>query len=75
EETPVGHTARVEDLDLTGLDTPAEDVKEALYPDPELWAHDVADGREYLEGLGSRVPQELFDQLDQLAERVKAARS
>ncbi|PAT12798.1 phosphoenolpyruvate carboxykinase (GTP) [Corynebacterium hadale] len=75
EETPVGHTARVEDLDLTGLDTPAEDVAEALYPDPELWAHDVADGREYLEGLGSRVPQELFDQLDQLAERVKAARS
>ncbi|PAT08169.1 phosphoenolpyruvate carboxykinase (GTP) [Corynebacterium hadale] len=75
EETPVGHTARVEDLDLTGLDTPAEDVKEALYPDPELWAHDVADGRDYLEGLGSRVPQELFDQLDQLAERVKAARS
>ncbi|MGV0375057.1 phosphoenolpyruvate carboxykinase (GTP) [Corynebacterium hadale] len=74
EETPVGHTARVEDLDLTGLDTPAEDVKEALYPDPELWAHDVADGREYLEGLGSRVPQELFDQLDQLSERVKAAR-
>ena len=75
EETPVGHTARVEDLDLTGLDTPAEDVKEALYPDPELWAHDVADGRDYLEGLGSRVPQELFDQLDQLSERVKAARS
>ncbi|CAM4273087.1 MULTISPECIES: phosphoenolpyruvate carboxykinase (GTP) [Corynebacterium] len=75
EETPVGHTARVEDLDLTGLDTPAKDVKEALYPDPELWAHDVADGREYLEGLGSRVPQELFDQLDQLSERVKAARS
>ena len=75
EETPVGHTARVEDLDLTGLDTPAEDVKEALYPDPELWAHDVADGREYLESLGSRVPQELFDQLDQLSERVKAARS
>ncbi|WP_267208013.1 phosphoenolpyruvate carboxykinase (GTP) [Corynebacterium sp. Marseille-P8863] len=75
EETPVGHTARVEDLDLTGLDTPAEDVKEALYPDPELWAHDVADGREYLEGLGSRVPKELFDQLDQLSERVKAARS
>ena len=75
EETPVGHTARVEDLDLTGLDTPAEDVKEALYPDPELWANDVEDARSYLEGLGSRVPQELFDQLDQLAERVKAARS
>ena len=75
DQTPVGNTAKVEDLDLTGLDTPVEDVKEALYPDPELWAHDVEDGREYLEGLGSRVPKELFDQLDQLSERVKAARS
>ncbi|MCT2339546.1 phosphoenolpyruvate carboxykinase (GTP) [Corynebacterium sp. p3-SID1056] len=75
DQTPVGNTAKVEDLDLTGLDTPVEDVKEALYPDPELWAHDVEDAREYLEGLGSRVPQELFDQLDQLSERVKAARS
>ena len=75
DQTPVGNTAKVEDLDLSGLDTPAEDVKEALYPDPELWANDVEDARSYLEGLGSRVPQELFDQLDQLAERVKAARS
>ena len=75
DQTPVGNTAKVEDLDLTGLDTPVEDVKEALYPDPELWAHDVEDAREYLEGLGSRVPKELFDQLDQLSERVKAARS
>ena len=75
DKTPVGNTAKVEDLDLTGLDTPVEDVKEALYPDPELWAHDVEDAREYLEGLGSRVPKELFDQLDQLSERVKAARS
>ena len=75
DQTPVGNTAKVEDLDLTGLDTPVEDVKEALYPDPELWAHDVEDAREYLEGLGSRVPKELFDQLDQLSERVKEARS
>lgn len=73
EETVVGYTARAEDLDLTGLDTPIEDVREALTADPELWKEDVADSRRYLESLGSRVPQEIFDQLKKLDERVQAA--
>ena len=73
DETVVGYTARAEDLDLTGLDTPVEDVREALTADPELWKEDVADSRRYLEGLGSRVPQEIFDQLAKLDERVQAA--
>ena len=72
-DTVVGHTARAEDLDLTGLDTPIEDVREALTADPELWKEDVADSRRYLEGLGPRVPQEIFDQLQQLDERIHAA--
>ena len=73
EETVVGYTARAEDLDLTGLDTPIEDVREALTADPELWKEDVADSRRYLESLGTRVPQEIFDQLAKLDERVQAA--
>ena len=72
-ETVVGHTARAEDLDLTDLDTPIEDVREALYPNPELWKADLEESRDYLEELGSRVPQEIFDELDQLGERIKIA--
>ncbi len=72
-ETVVGHTARAEDLDLTGLDTPIEDVREALYPDPELWKADLEESREYLEELGTRVPEEIFNELDQLGERIKIA--
>ncbi|MEX3504339.1 phosphoenolpyruvate carboxykinase (GTP) [Corynebacterium sp. LK2510] len=75
EETLVGYTARAEDLDLDGLDTPIEDVREALYPDPELWAVDIEDSRNYLEGLGTRVPQEIFDELDKLEKRAEAARA
>ena len=44
-----------------------------LTADPELWKEDVADSRRYLEGLGSRVPQEIFDQLKKLDERIHAA--
>ena len=74
DETVVGYTARAEDLDLTGLDTPIEDVREALTADPELWKEDVADSRRYLESLGSRIPQEIFDQLKKLDERIHAAK-
>ena len=74
EESVVGYTARAEDLDLDGLDTPIEDVREALTADPELWKEDVADSRRYLESLGSRIPEEIFDQLKKLDERIHAAK-
>ena len=48
-------------------------MREALYPSPELWKADLEESREYLEELGSRVPQEIFDELDQLGERIKIA--
>ena len=74
EESVVGYTARAEDLDLDGLDTPIEDIREALTADPELWKEDVADSRRYLEGLDSRIPEEIFDQLKKLDERIHAAK-
>lgn len=73
DETLVGYTARAEDLDMTGLDTPLEDVKEALYPDPELWKGDIEDSEAYLRSLGDRVPEEIFQQLSALRERAEKA--
>ena len=72
EETVVGQTARAEDLDLTGLDTPIEDVKEALSAPAEDWARDVADDEENLAFLGPRVPNEVHEQLGKLKERIEA---
>ena len=72
EETVVGHTARAEDLDLTGLDTPLEDVKEALTAPAADWERDVADNEEYLAFLGPRVPNEVHEQLGKLKERIEA---
>ena len=69
EETVVGHTARAEDLDLSGLDTP---IEEALSAPAEDWARDVADDEEYLAFLGPRVPNEVHEQLGKLKERIEA---
>lgn len=72
EDTVIGSTARAEDLDLTGLDTPLEDIKEALGVDPAEWGGDLEDNLEYLRFLGPRVPQELHDQLDALKTRIES---
>ncbi len=73
ETTVVGNTARAEDLDLSGLDTPIEDVKEALSAPAEKWAADVASNEEYLKFLGERVPAEIHEQLAQLKQRIESA--
>ena len=64
DETVAGHVARAEDLDLSGLDTPVEDVREALAVNPEEFAADFEEGKEYLGTLGDRIPQEIFDELE-----------
>jgi len=64
EETVAGNVARAEDLDLEGLDTPIEDVREALAVNPEEFRADFEEGKEYLETLGDRIPQEIFDELE-----------
>ena len=75
KETVVGYTARAEDLDLSGLDTPIEDVKEALKAPAEKWQGDLADNEEWLKSLGDRMPQEMWDELDALKARVKERES
>ena len=64
DETVAGNVARAEDLDLSGLDTPIEDVREALAVNPEEFAADFEEGKEYLGTLGDRIPQEIFDEVE-----------
>lgn len=73
-ETVIGHTANAEDMDLTGLDIDIEDVKAALAVYPQDWERDIEDNKDYLNFLGSRVPQELHTQLDALAQRIADAK-
>lgn len=72
EDTVVGHTARAEDLDLIGLDTPMEDIRESLSAPAADWTRDLEDNEEYLKNLGDRIPQEIFGQLAKLRERIEA---
>lgn len=73
DATVAGLTARVEDIDLSGLDTPVADVEEALTAPPEQWARDIPDGEAWLEKLGSRVPREVHEEFEALKKRINDA--
>ncbi|MBP3088535.1 phosphoenolpyruvate carboxykinase (GTP) [Corynebacterium sp. sy017] len=73
QETIAGYTARVEDLDLEGLDTPLADVEEALSAPVSAWEQELEDNEKYLEFLGPKVPQEIHAEFAALKERIAQA--
>ena len=72
-ESVMGNVARAEDIDLTGLDIDKADVEAVLEVDPADWARGIEGNSEYLQWLGSRVPQEILDEFEAFKERVENA--
>ena len=71
KETPIGYVPFVKDLDLDGLDLDEKVVEGLLDVDAKLWLEDVAGIREFYAQVGSRVPKELYDELNALEARLK----
>ncbi|MBR6053437.1 MAG: phosphoenolpyruvate carboxykinase (GTP) [Clostridia bacterium] len=69
--TPIGYVPFVKDLDLEGLDLDEKVVEGLLDVDAKLWLEDVAGIREFYAQVGSRVPKELYDELNALEDRLK----
>jgi len=59
QETKLGHVPRTADLDLTGLDVPAERVEQALAVSNHEWKAELLSAHEWLEKLGPTVPKAL----------------
>ena len=70
DETAAGITARAADIDMTGLDTPIEDVEAALAVNPEEWRRELPLITEWLEFCGPKVPAEVHEQFAALKERL-----
>ncbi|WP_295652926.1 phosphoenolpyruvate carboxykinase (GTP) [uncultured Dietzia sp.] len=70
EETAAGITARAADIDMTGLDTPIEDVEAALAVNPEEWRRELPLITEWLEFCGPKVPAEVHEEFAALKERL-----
>jgi phosphoenolpyruvate carboxykinase (GTP) len=69
-ETPIGFVPPADGLDLTGLDTPFEDVEAALRVDPEEWRAEIPQVAEWFGKFGDKLPGVLWAELDALKARL-----
>ncbi|NLY99266.1 MAG: phosphoenolpyruvate carboxykinase (GTP) [Pirellulaceae bacterium] len=69
-QTPIGQMPRDGDLDLEGLDIPAEDFAELMEVDRRAFNDDLDDAEEYLARFGDRVPKRLRAQLEAQRKRL-----
>jgi len=69
-ETPIGLMPKPEDLDLSGLAIPDEDLRELLRVDVDAWKAEIPDIEQHYAKFGDRLPERLAKQLKELAKRL-----
>lgn len=72
-DTPIGRMPSPDALDLSGLDLAPEVLEELLRVDIPGWKAEIPLISEYFEQFGDRLPQELWDELKNLEQRLDKA--
>jgi phosphoenolpyruvate carboxykinase (GTP) len=69
-ETPIGLVPNLEDLNLEGLDIPADKVEKLFEVNPGEWDKELNEVKGFLEQFGDRLPREIWDEYKALASRI-----
>jgi phosphoenolpyruvate carboxykinase (GTP) len=69
-DTPIGVVPRPEDLQLDGLDVPADALAAALHVDVDEWRRELPSIRDDFSKFGSRLPDAVREELDALEARL-----
>ncbi|MDH4161964.1 MAG: phosphoenolpyruvate carboxykinase (GTP) [Nitrospirota bacterium] len=69
-ETPIGLMPKEGDLDLSGLDIPAENMKELMSIDLTAWKNEIPDIEKHFATFGNRLPERLTKQLAEMKRRM-----
>jgi len=72
-ETPIGFLPSHGALTLDGLNISPERVEELLRVNPSIWAEEHTQAAQFLDTLGSRLPQELREENARAGERLAHA--
>ena len=70
EETPIGHVPTAADLDLAGLDAPAEAIAAALAFDADEWRAELPLIEQWFTKIGDKLPTPLRDEFEALKQRL-----
>ena len=68
--TPIGLLPNDGDLDLSGLDLPKENMEELMKIDLNAWKEELPDIEKHFAKFGSRLPERLSKQLEELKKRL-----
>lgn len=70
EETPIGYVPKVDDIDMSGLESISKDtLKRLLNVDRELWKEEAKDQAKFLEKF-DRLPKEIRKEYENLCGRL-----
>ncbi|MBK8808873.1 MAG: phosphoenolpyruvate carboxykinase (GTP) [Bacteroidales bacterium] len=69
-ETPIGLIPEAKDINVQGLKVTAEDLKELLNVDKNLWKDEVVLIKEHYARFGDRLPKELAAELEKLEKNL-----
>jgi phosphoenolpyruvate carboxykinase (GTP) len=62
-QTPIGLTPKIEDLDMSGLDISADNLKKLFAIDKDGWLRETADIEEFFNKFGKRMPDQMREEL------------
>ena len=72
-ETAIGGMPHAADINLNGLDTDGATLDALLEVDVEAWLDETDQIREYLEGYGERLPDQMIVELDKVVTDLKTS--
>jgi phosphoenolpyruvate carboxykinase (GTP) len=70
KETPIGLMPKDGDLDLSGLDISAENMRAMMDVDLKAWKAEIPDIEQHFALFGKRLPERLRKQLDEFKRRL-----
>jgi phosphoenolpyruvate carboxykinase (GTP) len=70
-DTVIGRVPTADQLDLSGLDTPVDDVNAALAVDADEWRAELPLIDEWFAKIGDALPTTMLDELDALKGRLR----
>lgn len=73
-ETPIGNLPSIDGMDFDGLDLSAEQIAELLRVEVDGWLSEIPLIEEYYQTYGDRVPEELYEELANLKQKLEEAK-
>jgi phosphoenolpyruvate carboxykinase (GTP) len=70
QETPIGWVPTIDDLDVSGLDTPRADLEASLNVDADEWRAELPLIEEWFDKIGDKLPTSLRDEFEALKQRL-----